>query len=239
MHDTLDEQLAQLGGSLEDAVGVKSPTAVRTRGDQFRVAHRRRVMAATATSAAVAIVGVGSFVALRPGGGHRGGSVAPGGGTHGSTPSASAPVRTAGAGALTSQSEAAPPAGSVKATVVVDLKQDMMTVRDKNGQVVKTLPVTGGAAEHPTPIGTFTVVDKKPQKTLSSTPGQPTGPDTYTLTVKWVIELGGGGPSLYASPWAGSYLGHRNTTHGDVGLSDEAAEWLYNYVAVGDRIQIR
>jgi lipoprotein-anchoring transpeptidase ErfK/SrfK len=222
MHDTLDERLAQLGGSLESAAEVRSPALVRTRGEQIRVAHRRRMVAMTAATAAVVVIGVGSLVAFRPDGGRQDRQVGPG--ATGS-PSASAPASTV------------PSAATTQPTVVVDLKQDTMTVYDKDRKVVRTVPVTGGTVAHPSRLGTFTVTAKQDQITLYSS--TPPGPDTYNTATKWVVRLDADGPMLYAAPWAEGFWGKVNSTHGEIGMSTEDAQWLYNHVAVGDRIQVQ
>jgi lipoprotein-anchoring transpeptidase ErfK/SrfK len=228
MHDTIDERLAQLGGSLEAAAEVRSPTLVRSRGEEIRIAHRRRVVAVTATSAAVAMLGVGSL-AFRSGGGHQGGTISPG-----VSGSASAPVMAPPSGAAMPSKSAT---ASAEPVAVVDVKQDTMTVYDKSGRIVKTVPVTAGKPGYLSPVGVYTVNAKEQKVTLTST--IPPGPDSYSLTVYWVIDLDAGGPRLYAAPWAAESFGKRNTTHGEIGMSTESAQWLYNHVAVGDRIQIR
>lgn len=224
MHD-IDERLTQLGGSLEAAAEVRSPTQVRFRGEQIRVAHRRRMTTVAAVTAAVAVIGVGSLVAFRPTG-HRGAPVGPG---------------TAGTSS-TSSKAVTPPSGATSAAAgqliaKVDLAQDVMKVYDGHGQVVKTIPVTAGITAHPTPVGVFTITAKQQDLKLQSEPASPNG-DTYSITVHWVITLSGG-PLMYAETWAVDAPGKRNTTHGDVEMSTESAQWLYGHVAIGDRIQIQ
>ena len=221
MHD-IDERLTQLGSSLEAAADVRSPTQVRSRGEQIRITHRRRMTAVTAVTAAVAVIGVGSLVALRPAG-HRGAPVNPG-------------------TASTSSTAVAPPSGATSAATgqliaKVDLTQDTLKVFDGHGQVVKTILVTGGSAAHPSHTGVFTITAKQQDMTLQSGPISPNG-DSYDYTVHWAITLDGG-LSLYAEPSATPSFGTRNVTHGDVEMSTESAQWLYGHVAIGDRIQIQ
>lgn len=229
MHDVIDERLARLGGSLEAAAEVRPPTLVRSRGEEIRSAHRRRVMAVTATSAAVAILGVGSL-AFRTGSGHRGGTISPGVSV---SSSASAAVAAPSSGATT-------PSGSTTASaepvVVIDVKQDTMRVYDKSGQIVKTVPVTAGKPGYPSPVGVFTVKAKQRQATVSSST---IGIDSYSLRIDWVVELDAGGPWLYAMPFFDGTFGKENRTHGHIGMNTESAQWLYDHVAVGDRVQIQ
>ncbi|GAA1977351.1 L,D-transpeptidase [Catenulispora subtropica] len=232
MHDTLDERLAQLGGSLEDAAAVRSPSLVRSRGEQIRAAHRRRMVAMTATGAAVAVIGVGSLVAFRPDSGGHAGPVGPG-----STVTPTAPAPTAPSGPPSHTAVGAPPTKAGISTVVVDLKKDTMTVYGKDQKVLKTIPVTGGTATHPTRVGTFTVASKQQHMTLSTT--MPQGGDSYSIAIDWVLQLDGGGPQVYAMPWNSSKFGQINGTHGDVGMSTADAEWLYDQLETGDGITIR
>lgn len=221
MHD-IDERLTQLGGSLEAAAEVRSPTQVRTRGEQIQVAHRRRVVTMTAVTAAVAVIGVGSLVAFRPAG-HKGAPVGPG--TVGTSSTAAAP------------STGSPPVAAGQLVAQVDLAHDIMKVYDGHGQVVRTIPVTGGSTAHPTRVGVFTVAAKQQDMKVQSGPVGPNG-DMYDVTVHWAITLDGG-PSLYADPATASSFGKRNITHGDIEMSTDAAQWLYGHVAVGEHIQIQ
>jgi lipoprotein-anchoring transpeptidase ErfK/SrfK len=218
MHD-IDERLTQLGGSLEAAAEVRSPTQVRSRGEQIQVAHRRRMVTVTAVTAAVAVIGVGSLVALRPTG-HKGAPVGPG---------------TVGTSSTSPTSPTA--AASEHPIAIVDLTHDMMKVYDGHGQVVKTIPVTGGSAAHQTHVGVFAITAKQQDAKIQSGPTSSNG-DTYEMTVHWVVTLDGG-PLLYAVPSASASFGMRNNTHGDIEMSTESAQWLYDHVAIGDRIQIQ
>ncbi|NUR30258.1 MAG: L,D-transpeptidase [Catenulispora sp.] len=217
MHDILDERLARLGGDLEDAAEIRSPALMRTRGEQIRVAHRRRMVAMTAATAAVAVIGVGSLVAFR--GGQHDQPVSPGATVSSST---SAP---------TSQ-----PVAVGQPVAVVDLSQFTMTVYDKDHQVLKTILVSAGRSAYPTAPGTFSITDRQEQVTLDWSVGENQHP--YTVTAKWVILLGNQ-PALYAAPWDEGKFGKANASHGAIGMSTEDAKWLYDHVKVGDRIQFR
>lgn len=248
MPDTIEERLARLGTSLEDAAGIGSPTRARGRGEQLRAAHRRRMAAMTAGTAAIAIVGAGGVIALGGGGRHQD-PVRPGQASHSALPPrTTAPVTgritpppghatsvAPNAAATTGQ---AAPTASAKAAVVVDLKQHKMTV-SQDGKALRTIPVTAGMPGYQTPVGSFTVSAKQDQVKL---PGSEAGMDpsaqAYELKTVWGIVLDGG-PMLYAAPWAAPKLGEIDSTHGGVGMSTDDAKWLYSVLAVGDRVEIR
>jgi len=160
----------------------------------------------------VVIVGVGSLVAF--GGGQHDQAVSPG--TKASS-SASAP---------TSQSAAVG-----QPTVVVDLKHHSMTIHDRKRGADGDFPVTGGTAEHPTRPGVYTVSAKQRELAVKGLP-------LYTVKAEWVIVLDGG-PSVYAMPWAGAKAGLTDSTHGDIGLTTNDAQWLYDHVDVGEVVEIR
>ncbi|ACU77730.1 ErfK/YbiS/YcfS/YnhG family protein [Catenulispora acidiphila DSM 44928] len=218
MPDTIEDRLADLGGNLETAAAFRSPSLIRSRGEQIRVTHRRRMTAVASATAAVAIIGVGSLVALRPTGGHQGHTVSP--------------------SVSSSASKSAPPAKTTQATPIalIDLKQDQMTVYDKQGHIVKTVPVTAGTPANPSHVGTFTITAKQDQAEKVSDSGTDT---SYRLTVHWVLTLDAGGPQIYAMPWDDGRFGKGNRTHGDIGMSTDMAQWLYTNVAIGDHIKIQ
>jgi lipoprotein-anchoring transpeptidase ErfK/SrfK len=226
MPDTIEERLAQLGTSLEDATGIGSPAAIRNRGNELRVAHRHRVVAMTAATAAVVVIAAGSAVALRAGG-HQPKQISPGSTV---SPSVSAPPSTE---APTSPALSGAPAVEAPAAVV-DLKQHKMTIT-KNGQVVRTIPVSAGIPAHPTATGTFTVAAKLDAETLSSSPTS----DAYTMKAQWVIKLDANGPQMLAAPWAEAKIGKIDGSHGDIEMRTADAKWLYGQLAVGDRVVIQ
>ncbi|NUP45810.1 MAG: L,D-transpeptidase family protein [Catenulispora sp.] len=256
MPDTIEDRLARLGTSLEDAAGIGSPAGVRGRGEQLRVAHRRRMVAMTASTAVIAIVGVGGALALGGGSGQQD-PVRPGQASRSAlAPRTTAPVTgrlTAPPGPATSKAPSgapstgqaaptgeAPPTASAKAAVVISLKQHEMTVSE-DGKTLRTIPITAGIPGHETPVGSFSVTAKQDQFFLQSSEvglNPPAG--TYEVASAWGIVLSGGTtPTLYAAPWALAKLGKVDSTHGGVAMSPDDARWLYTVLVVGDRVEIR
>lgn len=225
MPDTIEERLAQLGTSLEDATGIGSPASIRGRGDHLRAAHRRRVTM-TAATAAVAIIGVGSVVALRPSGNQHE-PISPGSAVTQPTPALSS--------AASPTPSKAPLSAVAAPDAVVYLKQHELTVA-KNGQTVRTIPVSAGTAAYPTTTGTFIVADKLEKETLYS---PPTSSGTYDVTVYWVIKLDANGPQMYAAPWNEAKFGKIDGSHGDIEMSTDDAQWLYANLKPGDQVQIQ
>ncbi|MEY9863076.1 lipoprotein-anchoring transpeptidase ErfK/SrfK [Catenulispora sp. GAS73] len=213
---TFDERLTAGAARLEQEAAVRSPAGVRARGDQRRRRHTTTL--AVAPVLVLAIAGAAGLT-LRPSGGARHNVSGP--------PPASSTVWTSTGGTTPSTSAVAAP------TATLDLGRHTMTVRDAQGTVVKTLPITAGIPTHPTKTGTFTVVGKKLSERLTSVDG-----NSYNASVSYYIDFGPQAPAIYAAPWQQPNVGKTNATHGDIELFIGDAVWLYDHLTVGDTIQI-
>ena len=218
---TFDERLTTGAARLEQEAAVRSPAGVRARGDQRRRRHTTTL--AVAPVLVLAIAGAAGLT-LRPSGGSRHDvSGPPPGSSSVRTPT---PGRTPTTGTTPSTSAVAAP------TATVDLSRHTMIVRDAQGQVLKTLPITAGIPAHPTKTGTFTVVDKKQAQPLTSVDG------AYNISVAYYIDFGPQAPAIFAAPWQQPNVGKTNATHGDIELFIGDAVWLYDHLTVGDTIRI-
>ncbi|MEY9931928.1 lipoprotein-anchoring transpeptidase ErfK/SrfK [Catenulispora sp. GP43] len=227
MSENLDERLAAGAARLEQEAAVRSPADVRARGDQRRRRHTATM--AVVPVAVLAIAGTAGLT-LRPSGGASRPNM-------GGSPTVS-DVRTSAAGATPTKTSAPVPAPTQAPTralaASVDLARHTLTVLDAQGKKIKTLGISAGSPQHPTPTGTFTVVDKKPSEKVTA----PIGPDNYSLIVYSYIDLGPNAPGIYASPWDQPHFGKDNATRGEIALSPDDATWLYGRLAVGDTIQV-
>jgi lipoprotein-anchoring transpeptidase ErfK/SrfK len=102
-------------------------------------------------------------------------------------------------------------------------------------------PASMGRPEYPTPVGTYTVLDKERSVVMdSSSVGIPVDdPDGYQLTVDYAVRITNRGLFVHAAPWAVNSLGHDNVSHGCVSLSPEDAEWYFDTVNVGDPVIVQ
>jgi lipoprotein-anchoring transpeptidase ErfK/SrfK len=102
-------------------------------------------------------------------------------------------------------------------------------------------PASMGRPEYPTPVGTYTVLEKERTVTMdSSSVGIPVdAPDGYLLTVDWAVRITDRGLFVHSAPWAINSLGYDNVSHGCVSLSPEDAEWYFNTVNVGDPVIVQ
>ncbi len=116
----------------------------------------------------------------------------------------------------------------------VDNATHQMTVT-KNGQVVKTIPVSLGRPGMPSSSGT-TVIMEKLRNTVFDTSTDPNPANRYVTPVEFAQRLTWGGEFIHAAPWSVAQQGHTNVSHGCVNVSTANAEWLFNNTKVGDPV---
>ena len=111
----------------------------------------------------------------------------------------------------------------------------------KDGQLIRTIPITTG--EQPkftTRSGVKVIVEKYRKKRMNSeTVGiDPNGPDGYNLAgVEYAMRITYSGEFVHAAPWSVGSQGHANVSHGCTGMSTANAEWLYNQTLIGDVVE--
>lgn len=116
----------------------------------------------------------------------------------------------------------------------------MLTIR-RNGEVVKTMPISMGKNSTPTPNGTYTIGDRHQRLIMdSSTYGVPSNsPNGYRLEVDWATQMSYSGIYVHSAPWSVGSQGNTNTSHGCLNVSPENAEWFYNNTKRGDVVEVR
>jgi len=123
---------------------------------------------------------------------------------------------------------------------VADLDAHTFTV-SVDGQVARTMPASMGKPKHPTPIGSFTALEKQSPVIMDSrTIGIPlSDPEGYKLTVYDAVRVTWGGVYVHAAPWSVSQQGNSNVSHGCINLSPDNAAWYYDQVSIGDPIIVQ
>ena len=123
---------------------------------------------------------------------------------------------------------------------VADVTAHTFTV-SIDGQVARTMPASMGKPKHPTPIGSFTALEKQSPVIMDSrTIGIPlSDPEGYKLTVYDAVRVTWGGVYVHAAPWSVASQGNSNVSHGCINLSTDNASWYYNQVNVGDPIIVQ
>jgi lipoprotein-anchoring transpeptidase ErfK/SrfK len=123
---------------------------------------------------------------------------------------------------------------------VADIDAHTFTV-SMDGQVVRTMPASMGKPRHPTPIGSFSALEKQSSVVMDSrTIGIPlSDPEGYKLTVSDAVRVTWGGVYVHSAPWSVASQGNSNVSHGCINLSPENADWYYNTVHIGDPIIVQ
>jgi lipoprotein-anchoring transpeptidase ErfK/SrfK len=123
---------------------------------------------------------------------------------------------------------------------VADIDAHTFTV-SMDGQVVRQMPASMGKPKHPTPIGSFTALEKQASVVMDSrTIGIPlSDPEGYRLTVADAVRVTWGGVYVHSAPWSVASQGNANVSHGCINLSPDNAAWYYDTVNVGDPIIVQ
>ncbi len=124
-------------------------------------------------------------------------------------------------------------------TAVASISKYTFTV-SIDGVVARTMPASMGKARFPTPIGSFTVLEKQNPVIMDSrTIGIPlTDPEGYKLTVNYAVRINWGGVYVHSAPWSVASQGYANVSHGCINLSPDNAAWYYNTVGIGDPVTV-
>lgn len=123
--------------------------------------------------------------------------------------------------------------------------EHITTIRDKshravvrkNGEVVKTIPVSLGKPGYESWSGTMIAQEKAADFLMdSATVGIP---GEYLHHTKWNVRMTYSGMFFHAAPWSVSDQGHRNVSHGCVNAGTDNARWFYNFTQRGDIIKVK
>jgi lipoprotein-anchoring transpeptidase ErfK/SrfK len=114
-----------------------------------------------------------------------------------------------------------------------------LTIR-RNGEVVKTMPISMGKDSTPTNNGIYTIGDRYRHLIMdSSTYGVPSdSPRGYRLEVDWATQMSYSGIYVHSAPWSVGAQGSDNVSHGCLNVSPENAKWFYNNTKRGDIVEI-
>ncbi|WP_367823860.1 L,D-transpeptidase [Streptomyces sp. LMG1-1-1.1] len=110
----------------------------------------------------------------------------------------------------------------------------------RDGQLLRTFPVTTGKAGYRTRGGIKVVLGKEPLVRMrGDSIGIARGSrDSYDLKVRWATRVTWSGEYLHAAPWSVDAQGNENVSHGCTGMSPEDAAWLFGTVREGDLVQV-
>ncbi|TDC01785.1 L,D-transpeptidase [Micromonospora fluostatini] len=121
--------------------------------------------------------------------------------------------------------------------MTVDNKAKRMTVT-RDGEVVKTIPVSLGKKSTPSSSGTMVVMEKL-RKTVFDTYDELGPEDGYRTKIDYAQRLTYGGEFIHAAPWSEGQQGRTNVSHGCVNVSMANGAWLFSNTRVGDPITVK
>ncbi|MCB0939589.1 MAG: L,D-transpeptidase family protein [Mycobacterium sp.] len=126
----------------------------------------------------------------------------------------------------------------VIATANDDTKE--LTIR-RNGEVIKTMPISMGKNSTPTSNGTYIIGDRFSHLIMdSSTYGVPSNsPNGYRTEVDWATQMSYSGIYVHSAPWSVGSQGYSNVSHGCLNVSPGNAQWFYNNTKRGDIVEVR
>ena len=115
----------------------------------------------------------------------------------------------------------------------------MLTIR-RNGEIVKTMPISMGKDSTPTNNGVYIVGDRYRRLIMdSATYGVPSdSPKGYRLEVDWATQMSYSGIYVHSAPWSVAAQGSSNTSHGCLNVSPANAEWFYENTKRGDVVEV-
>jgi lipoprotein-anchoring transpeptidase ErfK/SrfK len=120
----------------------------------------------------------------------------------------------------------------------VDIAAHTLTVT-RDGEVLRTIPITTGKDGFETRNGTKVVISRESNHRMdaASTGIEPGDPEYYNLDVEYAMRLTWSGEFFHAAPWSVGSQGRANVSHGCTGMSTADARWLMESSKVGDVAQ--
>lgn len=123
---------------------------------------------------------------------------------------------------------------------VADISAHTFTV-SIDDQVVREMPASLGKPGFPTPVGSFSVLEK--QRTVvfdSRTIGIPLNSrEGYLIDGEYAVRVTWGGVYVHSAPWSVSSQGSANVSHGCINLGPDNAAWYFDTVRVGDPVIVQ
>lgn len=106
----------------------------------------------------------------------------------------------------------------------------------RNGEVVKTIPVSLGKpeAKYRTRSGVKVIFAKHAPYTMKSPDMEN---DPYEIDVDHAMRLTNSGEFIHSAPWSVKQQGRANVSHGCTNVSPANAKWLFSHTLVGDVVE--
>jgi len=105
----------------------------------------------------------------------------------------------------------------------------------RNGQLLRTMPVSLGKASTPSSSGHMVVMEQDYHTTFD-TRNDPAG--GYVAEVDYAQRLTWGGEFIHSAPWSVGDQGYVNVSHGCVNVGPDNAAWLFTVMKVGTPVTV-
>ena len=125
--------------------------------------------------------------------------------------------------------------------VIATADDDTKTLTIKrNGEVIKSMPISMGKDSTPTSNGTYIIGDRFGHLVMdSSTYGVPSNsPNGYRTEVDYATQMSYSGIYVHAAPWSVGSQGYSNVSHGCLNVSTSNAQWFFNNTKRGDVVEV-
>ncbi|WP_168195072.1 Ig-like domain-containing protein [Corynebacterium sp. sy039] len=122
---------------------------------------------------------------------------------------------------------------------IADDNTKTMTVY-KNGELLRSIPISMGSSQWPTPNGVYMIGDLNPEMVMDSTTyGLSLEAGGYKTKVKYASQMSYDGIYVHAAPWSVWAQGVQNTSHGCINVSTDNAQWFQGLVKRGDIVTVK
>jgi lipoprotein-anchoring transpeptidase ErfK/SrfK len=110
----------------------------------------------------------------------------------------------------------------------------------RDGEKVRTIPITTGKAGFETRSGVKVIVSKERTRVMDAATGgtEESDPEYYRIEVEYAMRVTYTGEFVHAAPWSVGSQGYANVSHGCIGMSTSNAQWLYDQTNVGDVVEV-
>lgn len=110
----------------------------------------------------------------------------------------------------------------------------------RDGQPIRTMPITTGKPGFETRSGIKVILSKERSRIMDAASGgtSRSDPEYYRVLAEYAMRITPSGEFVHAAPWSVGSQGRANVSHGCVGMSVSNAEWLYERSMVGDVVEV-
>ena len=110
----------------------------------------------------------------------------------------------------------------------------------RDGEKIRTIPVTTGKTGFETRSGVKVIVSKERTRVMDAATGgtEESDPEYYRIEVEYAMRVTYTGEFVHAAPWSVGSQGYANVSHGCIGMPEEFARRVFQTTKLGDRVFI-